>query len=211
MNEIRHHIPDAMLAAYASGGLPSAFSMVVAAHVSMCSECRARLGSHEIVGGMLMDEGEESLISGSMRENVFARLDEPSPVPTGPRRMGLYPGPVAEAMDYREPQWRRMGGGVRSAVLRRSRDETVRLLHIPAGQAVPDHGHNGIELTMVLQGAFEDETGRFGVGDVEVADDTLEHTPVAEMSEDCICLAATDARLRFNALVPRLLQPMLGI
>ena len=211
MSEIRHHIPDAMLAAYATGGLPTAFSMVVAAHVSMCSECRARLASHEIVGGMLMDDSGETAVSQAMRENVLARLDKPADVIPTPRRMGVFPGPVAEALHYQPPQWRRMGGGVKSAVLRRNRDETVRLLFIPAGQAVPDHGHNGLELTMVLQGAFTDETGRFGVGDVEVADDSLEHTPVAEMSEDCICLAATDARLRFNAIVPRLLQPVLGI
>jgi putative transcriptional regulator len=76
---------------------------------------------------------------------------------------------------------------------------------------VPDHGHNGLELTLVLQGAFRDETGRFGVGDVEVADDDLEHTPIAEEGDPCICLAATDANLRFRALVPRLLQPLFRI
>jgi putative transcriptional regulator len=77
--------------------------------------------------------------------------------------------------------------------------------------AVPDHGHNGIELTLVLQGAFRDETGRFGVGDLEVADDTLDHTPIAERGAPCICLAATDAPLKFKSLIPRLLQPLLRI
>lgn len=77
--------------------------------------------------------------------------------------------------------------------------------------AVPDHGHRGTELTLVLQGAFRDETDRFGPGDVEIATEELEHTPVAEPGLDCICLAATDAPLRFNALIPRLLQPFLKI
>ena len=44
---------------------------------------------------------------------------------------------------------------------------------IPAGTAVPDHGHRGTELTLVLQGAFRDETDRFGPGDVEIADEAL--------------------------------------
>ena len=76
---------------------------------------------------------------------------------------------------------------------------------------MPDHGHRGMELTLVLQGAFRDETDRFGPGDVEIADESLDHTPVAEAGVDCICLAATDARLRFNALIPRLAQPFLRI
>ena len=61
-----------------------------------------------------------------------------------------------------------------------------------------------MELTLVLQGAFRDAEDRFGPGDVEIADEELEHTPVAEAGADCICLAATDAPLRFNRLIPRL-------
>jgi len=76
---------------------------------------------------------------------------------------------------------------------------------------VPDHGHRGTELTLVLQGAFRDEVDRFARGDIEIATEELEHTPVAEAGEPCICLAATDAPLRFNSLVPRMLQPLLRI
>jgi putative transcriptional regulator len=100
---------------------------------------------------------------------------------------------------------------VRQAILPTSKGAIARLLYIPAGQAVPDHGHRGTELTLVLQGAFRDETDRFGTGDVEISGQELEHTPVAEAGCDCICLAATDAPLRFNALIPRLLQPLFRI
>ncbi|RMH44225.1 MAG: transcriptional regulator, partial [Alphaproteobacteria bacterium] len=47
--------------------------------------------------------------------------------------------------------------------------------------------------------------------DIEVADASLEHTPVADEGEPCICLAATDAPLRFHGLIPRLLQPIFRI
>lgn len=76
---------------------------------------------------------------------------------------------------------------------------------------MPDHGHRGLELTLVLQGAFRDETDRFGAGDIEIADQELEHTPVAERGLDCICLAATDAPLRFNSFLPKLVQPFFRI
>jgi putative transcriptional regulator len=34
---------------------------------------------------------------------------------------------------------------------------------------------------------------------------------VAEEGEDCICLAVTDAPLRFKSLIPRLAQPLFRI
>jgi putative transcriptional regulator len=96
-------------------------------------------------------------------------------------------------------------------ILPSSSDASVRLLYIPGGAAVPDHGHRGTELTLVLQGAFRDETDRFGVGDIEVATEDLEHKPVAEPGVACICLAATDAPLKFNSMIPRMLQPLFRI
>jgi len=100
---------------------------------------------------------------------------------------------------------------VRQAILPTSRLASARLLYIPAGVAVPDHGHRGIELTLVLQGAFRDATDRFGVGDLEIAGEELVHIPTAEAGADCICLAATDAPLRFKEFVPRVLQPVFRI
>ena len=87
----------------------------------------------------------------------------------------------------------------------------ARLLYIPAGSKVPDHGHRGLELTLVLAGSFYDEGAWFRRGDVEEADATVEHQPVAGPEEACICLAVTDAPLRFRSLIPRLAQPFLGI
>jgi putative transcriptional regulator len=87
----------------------------------------------------------------------------------------------------------------------------ARLLYIPASSKVPDHGHRGLELTLVLAGSFYDEGAWFRRGDVEEADATVEHQPVAGPEEACICLAVTDAPLRFRSLIPRLAQPFLGI
>ena len=101
--------------------------------------------------------------------------------------------------------------GVRQAILKTGPGASARLLYIPAGQSMPDHGHRGMELTLVLQGAFSDSEDRFGPGDIEIATEDLEHTPVAEAGVACICLAVTDAPLRFMGLIPRLLQPLFRI
>ncbi len=211
MSAVTHHIPDAMLAAYAAGNLPHAFAVVVACHVSLCETCRATLETHQAVGGVLLEESDAVAVPSSLKEDLFAQLDAPfAPEPVYERR-GVYPGPVMEALKGRAVRWKTLGMGVRQDILSHDDSGSVRLLFIPPGQAVPDHSHNGLELTLVLQGSFSDETGRFGVGDVEIADDALEHTPVADAGEACICLAATDAPLRFRALVPRLLQPIFRI
>ncbi|HKL56043.1 MAG: ChrR family anti-sigma-E factor [Roseovarius sp.] len=211
MKPISHHIPDAMLAAYAAGNLPYPFAMVIASHVSLCLECRAALEAHQGIGGALLESAETVAVSDGLKADILSRLDEPhAPEPVYERK-GALPGPVMSALKGRAPRWKTLGMGVRQDILHAGKDGSVRLLHIPPGQAVPDHSHNGLELTLVLQGSFSDETGRFGVGDLEIADEDLEHTPIADPGDACICLAATDAPLRFRAVMPRLLQPLFRI
>jgi len=212
---IRHHLSDALLIGYSAGQLPEAFNLLVATHVSMCDECRARLAAFDAVGGALLDDLAQARIAPDSLSATMARIRGQAPSPrTAPvRARGLFPDPLRAYVggDLDAVKWRAVGGGVRQAILPTARDASARLLHIPAGVAVPDHGHRGTELTLVLQGAFRDETDRFGPGDVEIATQDLEHTPVAEPGVDCICLAATDAPLRFSGLLPRLLQPFVRI
>jgi putative transcriptional regulator len=66
-------------------------------------------------------------------------------------------------------------------------------------------------MTLVLLGGFTSLGRRFGRGDVEIADDSVEHQPVADDGDDCVCLAVTDAPLRFKSLAARLVQPFIGI
>lgn len=211
MTAITHHTPDALLAAYAVGSLPQPFALVVATHISLCLECRAEFEAHQAAGGALLEAVTGQAISPSLKSSVLGKLDVPVvSKPTYPRT-GVFPGPVMEALQGKPPRWKSLGLGVRQNILSAGRQGSVRLLYIPPGQAVPDHSHGGLELTLVLQGSFRDDTGRFGVGDLEVADQTLEHTPIADTGAPCICLAATDAPLRFTTLIPRLLQPLFQI
>ncbi|MBD3625902.1 MAG: cupin domain-containing protein [Rhodobacteraceae bacterium] len=214
MTVISHHIPTPFIRAYAAGSLSHGYSMVVAAHVSQCDECRARLEAEEIAGGAVLDAiSPEMPQDGTdpLREQVLSSLDAPPPQDIARPRSGIFPGPVMQALGGRAPKWRPLGGGIRQSILHADASGTARLLQIPPGEAVPDHGHKGVEMTLVLQGSFSDETGHFGVGDVEIADEELDHTPVAGTGLPCICLAATDAPLRFHSFLPRLLQPIFRI
>lgn len=211
---IRHHLNDALLMGYSAGQLPEAFNLIVATHISMCDECRARLASFDAVGGALLGEVPESGMKADSLAQVMARIRQAPPAKPAPKpRAGVFPAPLRDYVggDVEAVRWRVVGGGVRQAILPTAHDASARLLYIPAGMAVPDHGHRGTELTLVLQGAFSDAVDRFGPGDIEIADEDLEHTPIAEAGADCICLAVTDAPLRFNSFIPRLLQPFLKI
>lgn len=215
MTQIKHHLTDAILMAYAAGALPEAFNLVVSTHVSMCDTCRAQLASFDAVGGEIMMTADDVAMGPDSLASTLAMIDKKPtpPVKTTARRSGVFPAPLQDYVngDLDAVNWRRIGGGVSQAVLPAAKGATVRLLKIPAGTAVPDHGHRGTELTLVLQGAFKDEVDRFGKGDIEVANEELNHTPVAAKGLDCICLAATDAPLRFNGLIPRIAQMFIRI
>ena len=218
---ISHHPANTHLMAHAAGLLPEAFGLIVATHVSMCDECRAQLCSFEALGGAVLDGCTGADMPSGSLEATLARIDaQPeadNQAPTVrstkdvPPLQSDLPAPLRNYVgcDLESVQWRPVGMGVRQVVLPTGDGATVRLLHIPAGQVVPEHGHNGLEMTLVLRGAFRDHADCFGPGDVEIATEGLDHAPMADPGQDCICLAATDAPLRFNGLLPRLAQPFL--
>lgn len=214
-----HHIPEAMIAAFAAGALPYPFACVIATHVTMCDECRARLEAHRALGGLVLEGLDPLPVSDRGRARVLAALDaeegmgadEPEAPAPPAARSGPYPAPLPDLLGASGPRWRALGFGAKQALLWNGAAGSLRLLSIPAGQAVPEHGHRGLELTLVLDGAFADEAGVFGPGDVEVADAEVGHIPRATEEARCLCLAATDAPLRFRALLPRLLGPIFRI
>jgi putative transcriptional regulator len=215
--DIKHHLTDDILMAYSAGTLPEAFNLMVATHISLCDSCRAQLAACDAVGGAILAQSEGT--SDAMAEDSFAAtmamIDKgPSDeIQVRARPNGILPSPLQDYVggDLNAIKWRPVGMGVKQAILPTSKQASARLLYIPAGTAMPDHGHNGIEMTMVLQGAFQDDDGYFARGDVELADSDLEHTPVADIHEDCICLAVTDAPLRMKGFVPRIVQRFIRI
>merc|ERR1719231_1728974 len=114
------------------------------------------------------------------------------------KKTSVIPAPLADYIGdrFEDITWKSIGMGVKQSIVETSNDATARLLYIPPGTAMPDHGHSGTELTLVLQGAFADEDDYFAAGDIEVADGDVEHAPVAADGEPCICLAVTEAPLK---------------
>lgn len=210
------HLSDALLLDYAAGNLSEGWSLAIATHIALCPACRSRVLAAEAVGGALVEAIEPEPVDEAALAATLARIDAEA-VPEQ-RRVTAAPG----ATLFPEPlrsylggggaiPWRKLSPSAQTFIIPTGdRSTTARLLRISAGAAMPVHSHRGRELTLVLQGAFHDEGGMFGRGDIEEADEEVEHQPVAVAGEDCICLAVTDARLKFRG-VARLFQPFLGI
>ena len=81
----------------------------------------------------------------------------------------------------------------------------------PGCRATLAHGHAGSEITVVLQGSFSDQDGRYAQGDFLVRGPGDEHRPVAAADSDCLCLAVLDAPIRLGGLLGRLANPFLRI
>lgn len=217
---IRHHVNEDLLVAYAAGTLSEGWSLAVATHLAMCPQCRRQLDVAEAAGGALMAE----LAPASGPQDSWAQLRArvmaegkpvPAPVPAATARpqTATIPEPLRSYLgcDLEDLKWRNLGNA--KQILIKTGDHTThaRLLCIAAGKPVPEHSHGGRELTLVLKGSFHDEVDSFGPGDLEDADGDLTHQPVAGPEMDCICLAITDAPLRFSSRLMRFLQPVLGI
>jgi len=213
MPHIRHTVPDDLLMGYAAGALPQPFDLVVATAVSLSDDARARLAGFEAVGGAVLEELDAATLDEGSYELTLARIADMAPDVRHKPSPGIFPAPLQQVVggDEAAVKWKSLGMGAKQALLSSEGGATARLLYIPAGQAMPQHSHRGTELTLVLKGAFRDEDGIFARGDLEVADEAVDHTPIAEPGEDCICLVATDGRLRFTRLLPRIAQPFFGI
>ena len=203
----RHHIPGELLLDYAVGRMAEPWSLVVACHLALCPDCRAEMRRLEALGGAMLAQAEARPFRRAMPADLPAReASQPGPrYPiTDPRSTtdARLPAPLLSYLPkgLDAARWRWVGSGLRSLPLpvrAESAGGMVSLLRIEPGRGLPSHSHGGDEMTLVLCGGFSDERGDFRRGDVEIADGDVQHQPVAMPDEPCICLAVTDAPLRF--------------
>jgi putative transcriptional regulator len=210
-----HHPSDALLLSYAAGTTAEAEALAMSTHLTFCPECRARLAAAEAVGGALLDQMDSAPLPASALQSVLARLDEPVAAaerPQPPQAMDGLPqalaGYAAEALA--QSGWRMLAPGIKQLALATSGDAKARLLKLKPGTVLPEHGHRGTELTILLAGSYTDELGQFRRGDMAELDETVVHQPVVDDGPDCVVLVVTEAPLKFRSWMARLAQPLIG-
>ena len=206
-----HHPGPELLMDYASGALPEPVALLVATHASLCRDCQAEIARLEAVGGTLLSELDAAPLSEDALERARARLERPHEAEAAPAERctdARLPKPLRAYLsgELDRLAWKRRGSVAELDLLPGFPGFQTRLLHIRAGSAIPQHTHEGSEYTLLLTGGFSDAGGHYLRGDVAVADPSVDHRPVADEGEDCLCLAVTDAPLRLSGRFSRYLN-----
>jgi putative transcriptional regulator len=211
---LKHHPSDAALAEFAAGTLDQARALVVASHLHFCRQCRDAVRGFETLGGALLEGIAPAALAPDALQRIMGRLSIEEQValapPAAPPSSGEFPDPLSQ---YAMGPWRWIGRGVQWRPVQIESKEGVRTFMLKAapGTKLPRHRHTGTEWTCVFQGAFRHELGRYGPGEFDEADETIEHDPVVEEGNVCICLVALQGDIKFQSWMGRLLQPFVRI
>jgi putative transcriptional regulator len=218
---INHHPTVENLAELAAGRLDFGRTIVVSAHLETCADCRAQRVAMEAVGGILLSDAVPEPMEVDALAHALAAIDvvlqdadtdkDAAAVRAEPSDERSYLPQSIRFLPKSNWQW--IGPGIHRQLVELPHDDGARvfLLKAAPGTRMPEHTHTGTELTLVLTGAFSHAGGRYGPGDFEEADDTVDHQPIVEAGETCICLVAMQGSLKLKGGFGRLLQPFIRI
>lgn len=212
---VKHHPDIATLMAFSAGTLDEPYTTVIATHLAMSQAARATVRKLETIGGALLASEPKAELQKDALERLLGSLGEGPVVAVPQHKTDPIPAPLRPYLPtgLEGVRWKWTGPGVAQANLAVGKDgkSRLKLMRVAGGRSVPEHSHGGQELTLILRGAYRDRLGVFEVGDISDHDEEVEHQPIAEAGEDCICLVAVNAPLSFRSRLVRLLQPLFGL
>jgi putative transcriptional regulator len=207
---------EALLLDYAAGNLDGALSMIIAAHISMSEQSRHFVSDCEMIGGqILMQDCAPISVSKQCLDSVLSALDNRILAPSRPSNTPMIfdgisiPSPLCDALKTCGTEWHGFMGGMEFMDVMTCGSSNARLLRIAPAIKTPDHSHKGIEVTLILDGAFHDEMGDYHVGDLIVEDSTTTHAPVSCPRQGCVCLTVTTAPIKLTGWMGALINPFL--
>lgn len=214
-----HTLDAAWMVDVASGAAPKAVQVLAACHVEMNATAYTLLNQAEHVMGGLLEDTEPVAMSAGAFASLSQRLGGLSDTPATSRpRLSDHlnlklPDTLKRVLsDHPHPIWVNKMGGFQDMPLETLQEDgiQVRLLSLPSGRGVAEHTHQAEELTLVLQGGFNDGHADYRAGDVCHADASLTHNPRAHADGPCICLSVEMGRLHFTHPVISLASRVLG-
>jgi putative transcriptional regulator len=213
-----HPLPETLIS-YSSGTLPGAIAGAVACHVSLCPECTKDVRRLAAIGGLLLEGVGSATISLRAAERAVqalsapVRSEKPNELPMDEPADPVLPQPLVRYLGMKgdEIPWKTIVKGIRNYWIDLPKGSgQMRLLRIDPGKTLLEHTHRGMELTLVLKGAYGDHTGVYFRGDIIEWDEDSSHQPRVFGDEECVCLVACEATPRYSRLMARLLRPILG-
>lgn len=208
---------EELLLGHAFGKLPAPIALVIETHLALSNQGRAFYTACLALGGHFLDAAEPQSLAPGAWERLERKIERVEPVARRPSDRGgrdpRVPMPLRRLVPngFEALPWRHLGPALEVELPIGDPGYKTRLLRLKAGKSVPQHTHEGHELTVVIEGGFSDVQGHHVRGDLVIADATIDHRPVADADGDCLCLAVTDAPLRLTGRIGRLLNPLLRI
>jgi putative transcriptional regulator len=217
----RHTNCEGLLLEYAAGTLDDAHTLIVAAYLTISPAGRRYVQECENLGGALVEHLCDPVdVSAGCLEGLLEKItrddsarnderpccnqtcidcDEPLPAPLA----NILPPGMAETL-----KWKTAFGGMQWIDIPVGAcHHRVQLIRCAPGFKTPRHRHRGSEVTLVLEGAFDDETGHYSRGDIVIMDCETRHEPVADPETGCLCFSVTAAPVFFTGFLTRLLNP----
>jgi putative transcriptional regulator len=189
---------------FAAGGLAPASALLVETHLRLSADGRGEARWAETLGGALLERIEPASIAATplLAEEAADRATMTDPSIAASRSLisAAIGAPAGLNWRWRAPALREVRLPVAGASLMR----------LAGGRAVPLHDHEGDELTLVLRGAYGDESGVYRAGEIAFASAGVEHGPYVPEGEECVCLIASEGALRFRGLIARAVHAVLS-
>lgn len=214
---IKYHPSKQILMEYVAGDLPASIAIAVSIHSQMCEECNQEIQqlTQALAHNQLESETEtvELFDAGSELDDMMADILMDDDIAEEPvmKQTKI----KVNDTSYKLPralsnvplsQWRNLGKLSRSSIDLGEGHVHSHLLHIDAGGEVPCHTHKGFEITLLLDGSFEDEMGRYTKGDFILLDNHHNHQP--RTKEGCLCYTVADDALHFTKGIHKLFNPI---
>ena len=169
MTNITYHPSDELLRSHANGELPESLSVAVSLHCDLCSECKNKVEAitqqlAEITWqsnsqAMYAVSNEATVDYTSMLDSIMQLdVDDAYLVPTPAYHVSIADKIIEVPYllhRYDDLKWNQLGAVSRARLIE-EQDTRSNLLHIAAGGEIPNHTHKGFELTLLLDGSFED-------------------------------------------------------
>lgn len=212
---IKHHPHAESLMSCSAGSMPEAFAAIMSSHLAMCTECHKDLALMETIGVAMFDQIEATPVLSDAPVMALRSAEADRGEIYVEESASDIPAPLQPLLgrDLAAIKWKRVGPGVwqHSIPLSDNGRGDLRVIKVAPGQALPEHAHTGSELTLVLKGSYRDSTGHYRPGDVADMMGDASHSPIADPEEGCICVIATEGRLKFKGLIARFVQPFTGM
>ncbi|OED61891.1 transcriptional regulator [Vibrio tasmaniensis ZS-17] len=230
---IKHHPNAAILKDFVDGNLADSVSLIVSSHVELCEHCQKQVSmltaqaadtvfesdtsafENDTTGLKLSDSEMDAFLSDDGEfdfdaiDQITADLSQAVEVVVEAQQetVSNTTFTIPRALNsVARKDWLNLGKISRARLDFDDESHHTSLLHIDKDGQVPCHTHKGFEITLLLEGSFEDEMGVYNKGDFIWLDGEHTHQPATK--EGCVCLTVSSDALYFTKGVSQLFNPL---